>query len=65
MTAADIQNMIATASAALAIVVAAGTVRRRGAERAAALARMEADIAYIKERIDHHIRFDHGRRDDI
>ncbi len=59
MTAQDIQALVATAASALAIVVSAGTVRGRNAERAAALARMEADIAYIKERIDHHIRFDH------
>ena len=59
MSAQDIQTIVATAAAALAIVVSAGTVRGRGAERAATLARMQADIAYIKERIDHHIRFDH------
>lgn len=65
MSISDIQAAVATVSAALAVLVSAGTVRGRGNDRAAALARMEADIAYIKERIDHHIQFDHRRREDL
>ncbi len=48
----NVQAIIQTASVALALLVSAGTLRRRDAERTADLAVMRRDIRYIKDRID-------------
>ena len=51
MTWAEVQGLIQTVSVILAMLVAASTLRGRDSDRTATLAKMQADIEYIKARV--------------
>ena len=51
MTWAEVKDLLQTASVIIAMLAAAGTIRGRDSDKTAALAKMQADIEYIKARV--------------